>query len=161
MINSWPILFHPYCQQSPPPTPHQIRITWKQSPDIVSILTGKYFQLCIPKSVPILLLRNLTKVTLLIGFRGRIIPSGLVSGLLPRAVVMPLECGSLRQQHNSASATFIFLFGLVACGILVPRSETELRPSAVKAQLEDQGLPNLLFQSCQLILTLTKLEYKE
>lgn len=36
----------------PPPTPHQIRITWKQSPDVVSILTGKYFQLCIPKKCP-------------------------------------------------------------------------------------------------------------
>ena len=161
MINSWPILFHPYSQQSPPPTPCQIRITLKQSPDIVSILTGTYFWLCILKSVPILLVRNLIKVTLLKGFRGWITPSGLVSGLLPPAVVMPLECGSLRQQHNSASATFIFLFGLVASGILVPRSEIELKPSAVKAHREDQGFPNLFFQSCQLSLKLTKLEYKE
>ena len=68
MINSWPILFHPYSQQSPPPTPCQIRITLKQSPDIVSILTGTYFWLCILKSVPILLVRTLIKVTLLKGF---------------------------------------------------------------------------------------------
>ena len=65
MINSWPILFHPYSQQSPPPTPRQIRITLKQSPDVVSVLTGKYFRLCIPKSVPIFLWRNLIKATLL------------------------------------------------------------------------------------------------
>lgn len=92
--------------------------------------------------------------------RGRIIPSGLVSGFATGCC----DASGVWITRTAAHLTLShFYFSFWPCdlwdlGLIRDRTQAL---SAVKAQLEDQEFPNLFCQSCQLILTLAKLEYKE
>ena len=119
LVSSIPSKIPSPCTHRPPtPTGHKSELLWRKVQRSLSVLTGNTSSYVFLKVSPsccwgnwgMKRSHNLIKVTLLIGFRGWLIPSGLVSGLLPLAVVMPLEYASLRQQHNSFLATYLFFF---------------------------------------------------